>query len=166
MSIYLFEFLFILHFVYFQIGTIIFLFKTHEKKSKALEIILYDLNRNHYEIIAFVCFQMLFGVATRNVTTGGDEQVLRIIEGVKTVDADVSDEEGFGGSKEEDDLQALTMSEILVIPALVDNGKSRYIQREKRSTRPSIARIKVPKKKAKKIYSLLKTQDTEAEPRM
>jgi hypothetical protein len=47
---------------------------------------------------------MLSGVATRNVAIGGDEQVFCIIEGVQTIDANVNDEEGFGGSKEEDNL--------------------------------------------------------------
>ncbi len=34
----------------------------------------------------------------------GDEQILHIIEGVQTIDADVSDEEGSGRSKGGDDL--------------------------------------------------------------
>jgi hypothetical protein len=38
---------------------------------------------------------MFSSVATRNVVIGGDEQVLRIIEGVQTIDTDVSDEEGL-----------------------------------------------------------------------
>jgi hypothetical protein len=47
---------------------------------------------------------MFSSVATRNVAIGGDEQVFCIIEGVQTIDVDVNDEEGFGGSKGEDNL--------------------------------------------------------------
>jgi hypothetical protein len=57
-----------------------------------------------------------------NVIIIGDEQVLRIIEGMQTIDANVSDEEGFGGSKGEDDLEALIVNEILAPPPSVDNG--------------------------------------------
>jgi hypothetical protein len=46
-----------------------------------------------------MCLQMFFGVATRNVTTSGDKQVLHITEGVQTVDVNVGDEEGSGGSQ-------------------------------------------------------------------
>ncbi len=46
---------------------------------------------------------MLFDVAMKNVTTGGDNQVLHIIEGVQTIEVHVSDEEGSGGSKGEVD---------------------------------------------------------------
>jgi len=45
---------------------------------------------------------MLFNVAMRNVTIGGDEDVLHIIEGMQTIDINVSDEEGSRGSKGED----------------------------------------------------------------
>jgi len=47
-----------------------------------LEIIPHDLVENHNKVIAFVCLQMLFSVATKNVATGGDEQVFCIVEGV------------------------------------------------------------------------------------
>ncbi len=67
-----------------------------------MEIIPYDLDKNHCEIIVFVCFWMFFGVATRNVATSGDKQVLRITKGVQSVDVDVGDEEGSGRSKGED----------------------------------------------------------------
>jgi hypothetical protein len=77
--------------------------KTQENKCKLLEIIPYDLDKNHCEIIAFVCLRMLFDVAMKNVTTGGDNQVLHIIEGVQTIEVHVSDEEGSGGSKGEVD---------------------------------------------------------------
>jgi hypothetical protein len=62
---------------------------------------------------------MLFGVVRRNVVTSGDDQVLRITEGVQIVDTDVSDEEGCGGSKRENDLQGLTMIEIPTPPPFV-----------------------------------------------
>jgi hypothetical protein len=58
------------------------MFKTQENKCKVLEIILYDLDKNHCEIIASMCFHMFFGVAMRNVAIGEDKQVLRITEGV------------------------------------------------------------------------------------
>jgi len=47
---------------------------------------------------------MFFDVPITNVAISGDEQVLCITEGVQTIDANVSDEEGFGGSKAEDEL--------------------------------------------------------------
>ncbi len=75
--------------------------KTRENKCKLLEIIPCDLDKNHCEIIA-LCFWMFFGVARRNVATSGDKQVLCITEGVQTVDVNVSDKEGSGGSKGED----------------------------------------------------------------
>jgi hypothetical protein len=78
------------------------LFKTQERKCKVLEIIPYDLNKNCCEIIAFVCLQMLFNVAMRNVAIGGDEDVLHIIEGMQTTKINVSDEEGTRGNKGED----------------------------------------------------------------
>jgi hypothetical protein len=56
------------------------------------------------------------------------------------------------------------MSEIHVPPPLVDNGRSSYIQREKRSTRLSIARNKTTKKKVKKNNSLLEIPDIEIQP--
>jgi hypothetical protein len=42
------------------------------------------------------------------------------------------------------------MSEIFVLPPLVDNGRLGYIQREKIFARPSTTRSKAPKNKAKK----------------
>ncbi len=45
---------------------------------------------------------MFFGVAMRNVATSGDKQVLCIIEGMQIINVDVSDEEGSGRSKGED----------------------------------------------------------------
>jgi hypothetical protein len=95
---------------------------------------------------------MLSNVATRNVATNGDDQVFHIIEGVQIIDVDVSDEEGSKRSKREDDSQALTLNEIHVFPPLIDNGKPSYVQREKRSTRSSIARSKFPKMKMKKKF--------------
>ncbi len=44
-----------------------------ENKCKVLEIIPHDLKGNHYEIITYVCFCMLFGVAMKNVTTSANE---------------------------------------------------------------------------------------------
>jgi hypothetical protein len=70
---------------------------------------------------------MFSDVAIKNVATSGDEQVLHIIEGMHIVDIDVSDEKGSKGSKREDNLQALTMSEIPTPPPLVDNGRSGYV---------------------------------------
>ncbi len=55
------------------------------------------------------------------------------------------------------------MSEIHALAPLVDDGRPCYVQREKRSIRPSIARSKAPKKKAEKTNSLSKTQDIETE---
>jgi len=98
----LFEFMFILHSVYFYISKIIFCSKHKKKKCKVLEIISYDLNKNCCEIIDFVCLQMFFNVAMRNVAIGGDEDVLHIIEGMQTTNINVSDEEGTRGSKGED----------------------------------------------------------------
>jgi hypothetical protein len=92
-----------------------------------LEIIPCNFDEKHYEIIAFVCLRMFSGVATKNVTTSGDEQVLHIIEGMQTFDVDISDEESSKGSKGEDDSQALTMTEIHVPPPLVENGKLGYV---------------------------------------
>ncbi len=45
--------------------------KTQEKKCKVLEIIPYDLDKNHCEIITSMCLQMFFSVAMKNVATGG-----------------------------------------------------------------------------------------------
>jgi hypothetical protein len=42
-----------------------------------MEIIPYDLDGNCCEFIAFVCFQILFGVPMKYVAIGGDEQVVR-----------------------------------------------------------------------------------------
>jgi hypothetical protein len=81
-----------------------FFVKTQERKCKVLEIIPYDFNRNHCEIIAFTCLRMLFSVAMRNVTIGGDEQVLCITKGMQTIDTDVSDEESSRRNKGEDNL--------------------------------------------------------------
>jgi hypothetical protein len=39
----------------------------------------------------------------------------------------VNDEEGSKGSKGEDDSQALIVSEILVLPPSINNGRPRYI---------------------------------------
>jgi len=47
------------------------LLKTQEKKCKVLEIIPYDLDKNHCEIITSMCLQMFFSVAMKNVATGG-----------------------------------------------------------------------------------------------
>jgi hypothetical protein len=79
-------------------------FQTQENKCKILQIIPYNFNGNCYEIITFVCLWILSGVPMTNVAIIGDEQVLHIIEGVQTIDANVSDEEGSRGSKREDDL--------------------------------------------------------------
>lgn len=100
---------------------------------------------------------MLSSVAIRNVAIGGDEQVLRIIEGGQTIDTDVIDEEGCRGNKGEDDSQTLTMTKILALPPPIDIGKLGNVQKGKKSRRSSTARKKVPKKKAKKNNSMLKT---------
>jgi hypothetical protein len=121
-----------------------------EKKCKVLEIIPYDLDENHCEIIASLCLWMLFDVAMRNVTTSGDDQVLCITGSVQIVDIDVSDEDDFRGSKGEDNSHALTMNEILAPPLPIHNDRPGHVRMEKRSARLSIARIKVPKKKMKK----------------
>jgi hypothetical protein len=42
------------------------------------------------------------------------------------------------------------MNEIHVLQPLVDSGRPSYIQREKRSTRPSTTKSKAPKKKERK----------------
>jgi hypothetical protein len=106
---------------------------------------------------------MLFGLPMRNVATSGDEQVLRTTKGLQTIDIDVSDEEGSGGSKGEDHSQALTMNQILAPPPPVDNGRLGYVQREKRPIRLFAARSKAFKKNVKKNNSMSKTQDIEAE---
>jgi len=98
-----------------------------EKKCKVLEIILYDLDEDRCEVIASLCFWMFFDVATRNVTTSGDDQVLRIIGNVQIVDIDVSDEENSRGSKGEDDSQALTVNEILAPPPPIHNDWPGYV---------------------------------------
>jgi hypothetical protein len=105
---------------------------------------------------------MLSSVAIRNVAIGGDEQVLRIIEGGQTIDTDVIDEEGCRGNKGEDDSQTLTMTKILALPPPIDIGKLGNVQKGKKSRRSSTARKKVPKKKAKKNNSISKIKDTEA----
>lgn len=79
------------------------MFKIEEKKRKVLEIIPYDLDKNHCENITSLCLRMCSGVTMKNVATGGDKQVLCITEGVQTVDVNVSDEEGSRRSKGEDD---------------------------------------------------------------
>jgi hypothetical protein len=48
-------------------------FIEQQNKCKVLEIILHDLGGNHYEIIAFVYFQMFYGMAKKNVTTNTNE---------------------------------------------------------------------------------------------
>ncbi len=106
---------------------------------------------------------MFFGVAIKNVATSGDEQVLRITEGVWIVDIDVNDEEGFGVSKGENDSRALIMSEIPTLPPPVNSGKLGFVQREKNIARLSTTKNKPFKKKTKKTNSMLETQDTEAE---
>ncbi len=100
MFIFLFEFLFILHSIYFQIGKSFFLQNTR-KKCEVLDIIPYNLDINQCEIITYVCCWMLSDVPIRNVITGGDEQILCIIEGVQIVDTNFSDEESSGRSKGE-----------------------------------------------------------------
>jgi hypothetical protein len=92
---------------------------------------------------------MFSGVPMKNVATCGDEQILRITKGVQTVDTDVSDEEGFGRSKGEDDSHALTMNDIPIPPPPVDNGKLGYVRRKKRSIRLCAAKSKALKKKVK-----------------
>jgi hypothetical protein len=76
-----------------------FFVQTQERKCKVLDIIPYDINKKCSKIIAFVCLQMLSGVAMINVTIGGDEQVLCITKGMQTVDTNVSDEEGSRRNK-------------------------------------------------------------------
>jgi hypothetical protein len=163
MSIYLFEFLFIMNSIYFQIGKIIFCSKRKKTNVKFWRLSLMILTKIIVRS-SLLCFQMFFSVAMRNVATGGDKQVLCIIEGVQNVDVNVSDKEGSKGSKGEDNSQALNVSEIHALTPLVDNGRPCYVRREKRCTRPSIVRSKAPKKKAKQNNSLSQTQDIEAEP--
>jgi hypothetical protein len=52
--------------------------------------------------MVFVCFWMFSGVATKNVATSANEEVICIIEGVQMGDVDVSDELGFDMSRGED----------------------------------------------------------------
>jgi len=75
-----------------------------QKKCKVLKIVLHDLKGNHYEIIAFVCLWMLFGVAIRNVATGANDDVFCITKNVQTSDPNVNDELGFERNRVEDDL--------------------------------------------------------------
>jgi hypothetical protein len=49
------------------------------------------------------------------------------------------------------------VSEISILPPLIDSGRPGYIRRERKSTKPSIVRSKVAKKKVKKNNSLLET---------
>ncbi len=72
-------------------------------------------------------FGYFFGVAMRNVTTGEDKQVLHITKGVQIVDVDVSDEEGSGGSKGENNSQALNVHEIRALAPKVDSGRPCYV---------------------------------------
>jgi hypothetical protein len=58
--------------------------------------------KNHCEIIVFVCLQMLSGVAMKNVTIGGDEQVFCITKGMQTINTNVNDEKSFKRNKRED----------------------------------------------------------------
>jgi hypothetical protein len=55
---------------------------------------------------------MFFNVVTRNVAIGVNENVFRIMKGVKMSDVDVSDELGSNKNKTEDDSQVLTGNEI------------------------------------------------------
>jgi hypothetical protein len=70
---------------------------------------------------------MFSGVPMKNVATCGDEQILCITKGVQIVHTNVSDEEGFGRNKEEDDSHALIMNDIPIPPPLVDNGRLGYV---------------------------------------
>jgi hypothetical protein len=97
MYIYLFEFCsFCILFIFRLVKS--FFVQNTRKKCKFLKSIPYDVNGNCCEIIASMCFRMLFSVPMINVATGGDEQVLRTTKGVQTIDIDVSDEEGSRGS--------------------------------------------------------------------
>jgi hypothetical protein len=58
---------------------------------------------------------MFSDVATRNVATGVNENVFRIIKGMQMDDVDVSDELCSNRSKRENDSQVLTMNEILFL---------------------------------------------------
>ncbi len=99
--VYLTFYSFCILFIFILVKT--FFFKTKKIKCKVLEIIPNDLDRNCYEIIAFVCLWMLSNVPTTNVAISGDEQV-HITKGVQTIDANVSDEKGSGGNKGENEL--------------------------------------------------------------
>jgi hypothetical protein len=79
-----------------------------------------------------------------------------ITKGLQTVDTDVSDEEGFGRSKGEDDSHALIMNDIPILRPHVDNGRLGYVRIKKRCIRLCVARSKAIKKKAKN-NSLSKT---------
>jgi hypothetical protein len=45
---------------------------------------------------------MLSGVAMKNVTIGGDEQVFCITKGMQTINTNVNDEKSFKRNKRED----------------------------------------------------------------
>jgi hypothetical protein len=98
-----------------------------------------------------------------NVATSGDEQVLHTTKGVQTIDINVTDEEGYRGSKGEDDSQALTMNEIPTPPPPIDNCKLSYVRRKNKSTRLFVARSKALRNKVKKNNSLSMTRAIEIE---
>lgn len=70
---------------------------------------------------------MISSVATRNVGTGGNEDVLLIIKGVQTGNPNESEKRGSKKSIGEDDSQALTLNEIPTPPRPVNNAKPSYI---------------------------------------
>jgi len=125
------------------------------------EIIFHDLKGNRCEIIAFVCFHMLFGVFTRNITTATNEKVLCITSSMQTGDDNASKELGFDKSKGEDEAKGLNVNEILLLPPPIDSSKVSYIKRKKKSTRLSIIKNQAFKKKGKKKTSSLATRDRE-----
>jgi hypothetical protein len=56
------------------------------------------------------------------------------------------------------------MSEIPPLPPPMDNGKPSYVWRDKRFAKPSTTKDKTSKNKGKKNISLLKIQNTKAQP--
>ncbi len=116
------------------------------------EIIFHDLKGNRCEIIAFVCFHMLFGVFTRNITTATNEEVLCITSSMQTGDDNASKELGFDKSKGEDKAEGLNVNEILLLPPPIDSSKASYIKRKKNLQDCPSLKIKLLRRRGRKPH--------------
>lgn len=105
------------------------LLNMHENKSKVFEIIPHDLEGNHCEIITSICLCMFSNVITRNIGTSVNEKVLCIPSGMKTSDANVSEELESDNSRGKYDAKGLNMNKIP--PPPINNSRLGYDKRKK-----------------------------------